>query len=74
MAEPRRRPSSSSAPASSAPTAIKKPTRARRRTAAEITAARIAERAYEISLSDACGSPEENWLRAEQELQQSAAA
>ena len=30
---------------------------------------RIAERAYWISQSDETGSDEENWLRAEQELQ-----
>ncbi|HEY1479788.1 MAG TPA: hypothetical protein VGF46_07140 [Gaiellales bacterium] len=74
MTEPRRRSSGSAAPASSAATAAKKPTRARRRSAGEITAALIAERAYEISLSEACGSPEENWLRAEQELLQRTAA
>ena len=30
---------------------------------------RIAERAYSISQSEEAGSDEENWLRAEQELQ-----
>jgi hypothetical protein len=33
-----------------------------------ITNEEIAARAYEISQSDAGGSSEENWLRAEQEL------
>jgi hypothetical protein len=34
----------------------------------------IAYRAYEISLSDSSGNPEENWLRAEQELRNPAPA
>jgi hypothetical protein len=33
-----------------------------------VTSEEIAARAYEISQSDAAGSSEENWLRAEQEL------
>jgi hypothetical protein len=36
--------------------------------APEITNEEIAARAYEISQSDAAGSSEQNWLRAEQEL------
>jgi hypothetical protein len=36
--------------------------------APQITAEEIAARAYEISQSDAAGSEEQNWLRAEQEL------
>jgi hypothetical protein len=35
-----------------------------------ITRERIAERAYLISQSDQAGTDEENWLRAEQELQE----
>ena len=35
-----------------------------------ITRERIAERAYLISQSDQAGTDEENWLRAERELQQ----
>ena len=35
---------------------------------AEVTEEEIARRAYEISQSDECGSDEENWWRAEQEL------
>ena len=35
-----------------------------------ITRERIAERAYLISRSDQAGTDEENWLRAEQELQE----
>lgn len=35
-----------------------------------ITRERIAERAYLISQSDRAGTDEENWLRAEQELQE----
>ena len=35
-----------------------------------VTRERIAERAYWISQSDQAGTDEENWLRAEQELQE----
>ena len=35
-----------------------------------MTRERIAERAYLISQSDQAGTDEENWLRAEQELQE----
>ena len=35
-----------------------------------ITREKIAERAYLISQSDQAGTDEENWLRAEQELQE----
>ena len=35
-----------------------------------ITRERVAERAYLISQSDQAGTDEENWLRAEQELQE----
>jgi Protein of unknown function (DUF2934) len=34
----------------------------------ELTEADIARRAYEIFESEECGTEEENWLRAEQEL------
>jgi hypothetical protein len=44
-------------------------TRTRAKTQApEVTSEEIAARAYEISQSDAAGTEEENWLRAEQEL------
>jgi hypothetical protein len=67
MAEPRKRQSPGASASGSAPS--KKPTTRKPRTRArEISADGIAERAYAISLSDACGSPEENWLRAEKEL------
>jgi hypothetical protein len=49
-------------------TAEKKPVRTPRTRKKEISAAGIAERAYAISQSESGGSPEENWLRAEQEL------
>jgi len=35
-----------------------------------VTRERIAERAYLISQSDQAGTDEENWLRAERELQE----
>jgi hypothetical protein len=35
-----------------------------------VTWERIAERAHEISQSDQAGTDEENWLRAERELQE----
>jgi hypothetical protein len=70
MAESRKRQSPGASSSSGAPS--KKPTRKPRTRAREISADGIAERAYAISLSDACGSPEENWLRAEQELLQGA--
>jgi hypothetical protein len=51
-------------------TAEAKPKRATRRKAAPaVTEAMIAERAYWISQSPECASDEENWLRAEAELQ-----
>jgi hypothetical protein len=39
---------------------------------AEITEAMIARRAFEISLTDDTGTPEENWSRAERELREEA--
>jgi hypothetical protein len=39
-----------------------------------ITDAMIARRAFEISLTDDTGTPEENWARAERELREEAAA
>jgi hypothetical protein len=38
-----------------------------------ITDAMIARRAFEISLTDDKGTPEENWARAERELREEAA-
>jgi hypothetical protein len=38
----------------------------------EITDGMIARRAFEISLTDDKGSPEENWARAERELREEA--
>ncbi|HEY0417059.1 MAG TPA: hypothetical protein VGC78_11795 [Gaiellaceae bacterium] len=40
----------------------------------EITDAMIARRAFEISLTNAASTPEENWERAERELREEAAA
>jgi len=39
----------------------------------EITEAMIARRAFEISLTDASSTPEQNWERAERELREEAA-
>jgi hypothetical protein len=39
----------------------------------EITDAMIARRAFEISLTDASSTPEENWERAKRELREEAA-
>lgn len=39
----------------------------------DITDAMIARRAFEISLTDAASTPEENWERAERELREEAA-
>jgi hypothetical protein len=80
MAESRKRSSGGTTPSSSSsPSAgdhkdvsSKKPVRKPRTRAREVSAATIAERAYAISLSESCGSPEENWLRAERELLHSA--
>jgi hypothetical protein len=41
---------------------------------AEVTREKIAERAYEISQSPESGSDEDNWFRAERELQREAGA
>jgi hypothetical protein len=41
--------------------------------APQITEAMIARRAFEISLTDAASTPEENWERAERELREEAA-
>jgi len=38
----------------------------------EITHEMIARRAFEISLTDEAGTPEENWQRAERELREEA--
>ena len=42
--------------------------------ATEISREEIAQRAYEISQRGGAGSPEENWLRAEQELRDAVGA
>jgi hypothetical protein len=52
----------------------KKPVRKPRARAQELSSDGIAELAYAISQSESAGSPEENWLRAEQELRASVAA
>jgi hypothetical protein len=44
------------------------------REALRITDAMIARRAFEISLTDDTGTPEQNWARAERELREEAAA
>jgi hypothetical protein len=46
------------------PVAIAAPAPAKK----EITSDMIAKRAFEISQSSYCGSPEDNWFRAEHEL------
>jgi hypothetical protein len=71
MAESRKRTSARQTPASAGDqkAVVRKPSarksRARER---EILPSEVAERAYSISQSESAGSPEENWLRAEQEL------
>jgi hypothetical protein len=71
MAESRKRTSDRQTPASAGDqkAVARKPSarksRARER---EILPSEVAERAYSISQSESAGSPEENWLRAEQEL------
>ena len=46
------------------------PVRRRKTTATPLDEERIRVRAYEISESDDSGTPEENWVRAEQELRE----
>jgi hypothetical protein len=71
MAESRKRTSARQTPASvgDQKAVARKPSarksRARER---ELLPSEVAERAYSISQSESAGSPEENWLRAEQEL------
>jgi hypothetical protein len=65
MDEPRKtRASAGDTPDAARTKAVRK-ARARAR---EVPPAAVAERAYFLSLSEAGASPEENWLRAEQEL------
>jgi hypothetical protein len=68
MAEPRTRKGAAAIAGEHEGGTSKKPARARRTRARTVSPDGIAERAYAISLSESCGSPEENWLRAEQEL------
>jgi hypothetical protein len=75
MAEPRKRTSDRQTPASVGDqngVARKQPARKARARDREILPSDVAERAYSISQSETAGSPEENWLRAEQELLASA--
>jgi hypothetical protein len=65
MAEPRK---TSASAGDETGAARKKPVRKPRARAREIQPAAVAERAYFLSLSETAASPEENWLRAEQEL------
>lgn len=65
MAELRKNPVSTS---DETVAAAKKPARKTRARARKVAPAAVAERAYFLSLSEAGASPEENWLRAEQEL------
>lgn len=65
MAEPRKTPASVSEPTGAASTRSVRRTRTRARV---VEPAAVAERAYFLSLSEKGASPEENWLRAEQEL------
>jgi hypothetical protein len=44
----------------------------KRQQGCEITDGMIARRAFEISLTDDKGTPEENWARAERELREEA--
>lgn len=71
----RRAPSKRTAAEDNKPLRAKKPTASRATTNAKLadfTYEMIAERAYHISLSDVCGTNEENWYRAEAELRQGA--
>jgi hypothetical protein len=71
MAEPRKRMSERQAPVSAGEqnaAATKKSARKSRARDREILPSDVAERAYAISQGEEAGSPEENWLRAEQEL------
>jgi hypothetical protein len=75
MAEPRKRTSERQAPASAGDqkaVARRQPARKSRTRDREILPSDVAERAYAISQGETAGSPEENWLRAEQELLASA--
>jgi Protein of unknown function (DUF2934) len=75
MAEPRKRTSERQAPVSAGDqkaVARKQPARGSRKRDRQIFPSDIAERAYAISQGESAGSPEENWLRAEQELLASA--
>jgi hypothetical protein len=63
MAEPRKTRVSAGDPSAAARA---KPTRKPR--ARSLKSADVAERAYYLSLGQPWASPEENWLRAEQEL------
>jgi hypothetical protein len=64
MAEPRK----PRASADDAPKVVRKtPVRTTRARARDLHSAAVAERAYFLSLSERGASPEENWLRAEQE-------
>jgi hypothetical protein len=65
MTEPRKTPVSVGDPTGAARKKRVRKTRARVR---EMQPAAVAERAYFLSLSETGASPEENWLRAEQEL------
>lgn len=71
MAESRKRTSARQSPASVGdPKAVARKPSARKSLAREreLHPSEVAERAYSISQSESAGSPEENWLRAEQEL------
>ncbi len=71
----RRAPSKRAAPQDNKRARAKKPTVGRATRNAKLpnfTHEMIAERAYHISLSQVCGTDEENWHRAEAELRQGA--
>ena len=68
MAEPRKTRAHAT---ETADAAAGKPARTRRARRRAITPSDVAERAYFMSLGQPSASPEENWLRAEQELRAS---
>jgi hypothetical protein len=72
MAEPRTRTSDRQSAGDQKAGARKQPARKSRARDREVLPSDVAERAYSISQSESAGSPEENWLRAEQELLASA--